>query len=506
MPAFGRTNFSDTTASLVALTEQLARKDMFAGFGTHSYPDIVELRNFYLTFWFDCYTVATHLLMVDADMQFEPELVFDMLEADKPLIGAIYPAKTLPIKWVGSVANKDYLPDPNTNLIGDEDLEGLGCGVMLIRRDCVQAMLDRGVVQTETHIAHGLGELIQKAGGKRRIRAFDLVTDGDRRLSEDFSFCWRHRKAGGKLYAPVNHRVGHLGVMNYSASHGDGFVLKNGDYFRKEPWKATKETRNGIFSYNINDTFIGKSLDIYGEWCQFELDLLSGYLKDGDTVVDAGANIGTHAVAFGRLVGPTGAVHAFEPQPSLYSLLTENLIQNELRGVKAYCQALGSVTESIHIPDLPPPTVAFNFGAVPLDTWATDYHPAEMVTIDSLKLPACHLIKVDVEGMEDEVLLGAKETILKYRPVLYVECNTEDGPKKLAGVFEEFGYRVYWSIGSYYNKNNFLKNDSNVWPKLGIANLLALDGEVPCGLEPFIGANDSWEAALSRMRQPVMQT
>ena len=69
---------------------------------------------------------------------------------------------------------------------------------------------------------------------------------------------------------------------------------------------AVKHCRHGVFMYSRNDNFVGRGLDLYGEWCDFEIQLLRNYIRYGDTVIDVGANIGTHAVAFGNMVGPIG--------------------------------------------------------------------------------------------------------------------------------------------------------------------------------------------------------
>jgi hypothetical protein len=81
---------------------------------------------------------------------------------------------------------------------------------------------------------------------------------------------------------------------------------------------AVKHCRHGIFMFSRNDNFVGRGLDLYGEWCDFEIQLLRNHIKFGDTVIDVGANIGTHAVAFGNMVGPMGAVHALRCKPILY--------------------------------------------------------------------------------------------------------------------------------------------------------------------------------------------
>lgn len=190
-------------------------RGQFGGFSAQTQPDIVDLRNAFVTLWYDCLD-ATHMLFVDSDMQFEPELVFDMLAADKPLVGCLYPKKRLPISWVGSAL--DPPAEPEGNLL---ELEGLGCGVMLIRKDCITNMIETGNVEVEDNPQGVLKELVAPHGGTRVIHAFDRVNDGGRRLSEDFSFCFRHRQAGGKVYAVINHTLCHLGLMQFVGRYSD---------------------------------------------------------------------------------------------------------------------------------------------------------------------------------------------------------------------------------------------------------------------------------------------
>ena len=95
-------------------------------------------------------------------------------------------------------------------------------------------------------------------------------------------------------------------------------------------WVADKRCRHGLFAYNVNDSFIGRSLDLYGEWCEAELAILGQILRPGDTALDVGANIGTHAVFFANAVGPKGGVHAVEPQRNAHQLLCANQVPHGL--------------------------------------------------------------------------------------------------------------------------------------------------------------------------------
>src|SRR5271165_2730364 len=63
---------------------------------------------------------------------------------------------------------------------------------------------------------------------------------------------------------------------------------------------AVRKCRHGTMMYNVNDSFIGRSLDLYGEWCDDEVAVLGQILSPGDVVVDVGANIGTHTVFFAK--------------------------------------------------------------------------------------------------------------------------------------------------------------------------------------------------------------
>ena len=88
--------------------------------------------------------------------------------------------------------------------------------------------------------------------------------------------------------------------------------------------------------FNVHDQHIGRSLDLYGEWAESELELLGLFIKPGDLVVDVGANIGTHTVFFAQRAGATGQVYALEPQRIVFQSLCANLALNGLLNVRAF--------------------------------------------------------------------------------------------------------------------------------------------------------------------------
>jgi FkbM family methyltransferase len=236
-------------------------------------------------------------------------------------------------------------------------------------------------------------------------------------------------------------------------------ILENG-YIR------LKNCRNGLMLYNINDTSIGRSLEFYGEWCQGELDLLKPYIKKNSLIIDAGANIGTHTLFF---AAHAKKVLAFEPQRLPFQLLNGNLSLNRLTNVQTFQNALGSKKEILHIPFLSPEKET-NFGANRLSAAGEEI---AVLTIDSLELPRCDLIKIDVEGFELKVLKGAQATIKKFHPILFVENQPRNLP--LERTLTKLGYTIAPFICPYFNPDNFFQNRANMFHTTEVShNLLCL--------------------------------
>ena len=155
------------------------------------------------------------------------------------------------------------------------------------------------------------------------------------------------------------------------------------------------------------------------------------------TVLDIGANFGVFTLALARCVGPRGKVHAFEPQRVLFHMLAGSVALNSLTNVFCHHLAVGDREGSVEIPqfDYSQP---LNFGSIeftaeqrePLNQQRRhDPARAEYValsTIDRLALPQVHLMKIDAEGMELQVLIGAAQTLRRCRPVLYLEFLKSD--------------------------------------------------------------------------------
>jgi len=157
------------------------------------------------------------------------------------------------------------------------------------------------------------------------------------------------------------------------------------------------------------------------------LEALRPYIHG--TVLDIGANIGTHTCFY---VKYANRVLAFEPNHIAFECLQHNVPQAELFNV--------AVSDHKGYINIFPQ--GDNYGAA----YTVPGYDIDTITIDSLNLDSCDFIKIDVEGDEIAVLHGAKQTILKYKPVMCIECNEHTLIRKgltgndLVRVIEELNY------------------------------------------------------------------
>jgi len=241
------------------------------------------------------------------------------------------------------------------------------------------------------------------------------------------------------------------------------------------PGMALRNCRYGTMLYPLNDTYIGRSLELYGEYSEAEIQVFKFLLRPGDVVLDAGANIGALTLPFARLVGEQGVVIAFEPQRPMYYLLCSNVALNTIENVAAIQVALGATTGTIRVPVLRP-QAHLNFGGVSI---GGDYgEPVRLRTIDSLPIPRVRLIKIDVEGAELEVIQGASETIRRLRPFLFVENDRQEKSTALIEALFALGYRLWWHFAPLWNAQNFRGNPENVFENIGSWNMVGVPREV----------------------------
>lgn len=255
---------------------------------------------------------------------------------------------------------------------------------------------------------------------------------------------------------------------------------------------AHKKCRYGDMLFLKQDHYVGRSLDLYGEFSQPEADLFAQFLQKGMSVVEVGANIGAHTVSIAQMVGPTGRVYAYEPQRAIFQILCANLALNCLYNVHAYPFAVGARAGTLNVPFLDY-TSSNNFGGLALVESETG-EIVRVVTLDSEDIPHLHFLKIDVEGMEAAVLEGAEKLILKHKPIIYMENDQRKKSPALIRKVLDLGYKIWWHLPPLFNPDNFNGVSEDVFPRIVSINLLCVPNEVDVvvkGFNPVLSA-DEW--------------
>ncbi|MBS0585397.1 MAG: FkbM family methyltransferase [Verrucomicrobia bacterium] len=183
-------------------------------------------------------------------------------------------------------------------------------------------------------------------------------------------------------------------------------------------------------------------------------NLIKQYVKEGTLALDIGAHIGIHTVTMSRKVGPKGTVIAFEPQKKMLKEQLQNLKANGCKNVISTRKALGETYKNIEMCKANP----FNEGGT---TIGEGGDKTEMIPLDSLHLQNISLIKMDVERTELYVLQGARETLLRNKPIIifevlagddYLTCSdaVRKDFKEIFSFVEALGYKVELIFGNDY--------------------------------------------------------
>jgi FkbM family methyltransferase len=251
---------------------------------------------------------------------------------------------------------------------------------------------------------------------------------------------------------------------------GEPTTVSGSDEFADEsvpPESSAVPCRYGRLLTISSDRFASESVRRYGEWAQQELDLVGSLVRPGDWIVDGGAYIGTHTLAFSRFVGPSGRVVSFEPRREVFRLLQANVEEvNRLDNVRLLSCALGDHEGSLELRPLASDEERANPGGQSV----TDAHdaasgyPVAISTLDALNLERLDFLKLDVEGAEASVLAGARRTIARHRPFVFVELNAIGfGAEVLAAMRAHDGYQAFGVISSAFNSGNYRGSTENIF-------------------------------------------
>ena len=220
------------------------------------------------------------------------------------------------------------------------------------------------------------------------------------------------------------------------------------------------KTRWGAMEVIEGDAFVGGSLAVMGEYSPVETKFLR-MLAEGQVVVDVGANIGALTVPLAQVAKK---VYAFEPQRAVFELLQRNV---ERCGVKEKVVALQKACGAESGRAALEVVQKANWGSATLK----EGNDVEVVRLDDVVEEKVGLLKVDVEGVEREVLQGA-ERVLEEGPLVFVEADREESGKRVVEFLKEREFELRWFISLLWKDNNFRGCKSNPFGLTCSFNLL----------------------------------
>jgi len=209
------------------------------------------------------------------------------------------------------------------------------------------------------------------------------------------------------------------------------------------------DTRYGKMWVFDEDNGCSFMLKEYGEYSPLELAFIEAALPPDGTFIDLGAHIGAMTIPIAQVCKK---VYAIEPQEEVREVLLDNLDIAGVTNVEVIPYAIGSAHEQRF------------YNLEPSRRGSTEMGPdgqveVQVVPLDELDL-APDFIKIDVEGMEIDVLLGAQKTLSKYRPTLLLERQPAN-TKTLRQCLTLLGYTIYTVDLPMFVPNNYNKNPKN---------------------------------------------
>jgi len=223
-PAYGAQVFAAYLSSLLKLDRLCRDKGILIDYEFCYNESLIPRARNTLAHTFMSSTKYSHLLCLDADIEFEPEDIIKMLDYNKPVVGGVYPKKKINWDKITELVNQTnvtalttdtiqamtkepvliLLDDPTIN-VNDEFIETryTGTGILLIQRNVLEKMRTSfpNDIYNATNILY--------------FRYFDTELKDGVYLSEDYWFCDRWRQLGGQIHIHTKFRCRHWGTYAY---------------------------------------------------------------------------------------------------------------------------------------------------------------------------------------------------------------------------------------------------------------------------------------------------
>jgi FkbM family methyltransferase len=220
------------------------------------------------------------------------------------------------------------------------------------------------------------------------------------------------------------------------------------------------------FKYFINDCMASNSVGVGKKWEEHitQFTHLYNILYGIQNIIDVGANFGYHTLLFSRIANKN--VYAFEPQAQNFQLLKDNVENNKITNVVLYNDACGDSNCEIKMPIIHTNHMV-NMGDITPNVNVNTFSIAKSILLDEINFPSkIDLIKIDVQGWERKVLIGANNLLKTHKPILIVEfesvqlSKTNTLCKDLFDYIRNQNYYIFFLEYSYPSDHICVHNDN----------------------------------------------
>lgn len=214
----------------------------------------------------------------------------------------------------------------------------------------------------------------------------------------------------------------------------------------------------------------------FGEWEPYLTTHINNTLKEGDTFIDIGGNVGYYTMLAAKLVGPSGKVLTVEASPSIFHELEHNIDMNNYSNITLFNSALSDSREDITIYKGDKQNIGGTsiIKSMKLEDSVVEEHVRSVLLTDIISeedIKKAKIVKIDIEGMEWPVIKTIEH--------LFVECSDDtdflievkpDAISEMGGSMEELleifstaGYMAY-EIQNTYAPRDYFNIDPNKKP------------------------------------------
>lgn len=238
------------------------------------------------------------------------------------------------------------------------------------------------------------------------------------------------------------------------------------------------QTEHGIFFVYPNDG-IGGDIINKGIWEEYFITLAKNLIEENNFVVDCGANFGFNSVIMGKIIGKFGKIFCFEPQKLVYEQLIKNLNENKIKNYQCFNSCVADVSEKlINLEPVNYDQSWVNIGDIGVGNGGEE---SKTISLDDLNLEKVEFIKFDIQGYELYALNGAKKTLEKFMPYIFIEIvdfqlrKYNHTPEEVINFLKKINYQIFKIVTPSWDNDYICIHDSKIENYKKIRNLLTLE-------------------------------